>query len=211
MLNLQAEVPTEFNELALTSAGEGRAAQWRACAVCRYSARHRSHRPLAGAPPLPSSRWARSQRGRSVGGADSRTLHLQVHLAHLSESVAEVHGKLFDHCRGGGKRKSESVSQTAILKRGGASASPSPAPPSPRAWRPPAALPTERLTLEIVLQVQHGGGEARARGAPRSLQRASWGGWGGVRKKKARLVPSNMAPAPPTTPAARLSENNIGG
>lgn len=32
-----------------------------------------------------------------------------------------------------------------------------------------------------------------------------------VKKKKHRLVPSNMAPAPPTTPAARLSENNIGG
>lgn len=131
-----------------------------------------------------------------MGGTDSRTLHLQVHLAHLGKPVAEIHGKLFDHCRGGGRReRSESVSCGGRHEKGRGrrrrkgeelpprSLSPLPLPFGPGA---PRRAPHARLTLEVVLQVQHGGGGGRARRGSVVLTtiEEKGGGVGWFRKKK---------------------------
>lgn len=102
-------------------------------APCGGGARRWSRCPRP--PPAGGAGRARERgsAGRGGGGQrrrgrDSRTLHLQVHLAHLGEPVAQIHGKLLDHCghtegRGSGERRREggrkSVSQSLARRRGG--------------------------------------------------------------------------------------------
>lgn len=93
-----------------------------------------------------AERGGRAGGGRRRRGRDSRTLHLQVHLAHLGEPVAQIHGKLLDHCGDTGERERggrEGASQSlAAVGEGGrrllAAASPgSPAPAVPGRPAPP--------------------------------------------------------------------------
>lgn len=101
-------------------------------------------------------------------GRDSRTLHLQVHLAHLGEPVAQIHGKLLDHCghtEGGAGERGGGVSRSPPWGRGRRHvAAPSPRLPSAGRARPPGVPVPHTLTLQIVLQIQHGGGRASAKG-----------------------------------------------
>lgn len=129
------------------------------------------------APPAGGAgeeREAEGSGGRRRGGGgqrrgrDSRTLHLQVHLAHLGEPVAQIHGKLLDHCghtEGGAGERGGGVSRSPPWGRGRRHvAAPSPRLPSAGRARPPGVPVPHTLTLQIVLQIQHGGGRASAKG-----------------------------------------------
>lgn len=106
-------------------------------------AARRGHGAGARGRPPPAGRAGRAGAGARGGGQrrrgrDSRTLHLQVHLAHLGEPVAQIHGKLLDHCgqregRGSGREGRESVSPAPPWGRGSAASSPRlpPGPPAP--------------------------------------------------------------------------------